>query len=180
MAFKEQREEIRYYLQKNGIRYLYHFTEKSKIQSIIKYGGLLSYKRCFDEGIAMPVREDMAKSRDIDAKLELEDYVRLSFCPQLPKIKERQAEGAELVMLKIDIEVALFEETLYTDIEATHPGMRKGDSFDDLKLVDLQATQKKDSSPSDSDYWQRQAEILVKGFVPLKYITNINNPEKIS
>ena len=99
--------------------------------------------------------------------------------PLYRQCEERQAEGAELVMLKIDIEVALFEETLYTDIEATHPGMRKGDSFDDLKLVDLQATQKKDSSPSDSDYWQRQDEVLIKGFVPLKYIMNIKNPDEI-
>ena len=178
-SFKSQREEIRCYLQRNGIHYLYHFTEKSKIQSIIKYGGLLSFKRCFDEAIVLPVRKDMAESRDIDARQDLEDYVRLSFCPRLPKIKERQAEGAELVMLKIDIEVALFEDTLYTDIEATQPGMSRGGSFDDLKKVNLYATQKIESSPSDSDYWQRQAEVLIKGFVPLKYIMNIKNPEKL-
>ena len=82
-------------------------------------------------------------------------------------------------MLKIDIEVALFEDTLYTDIEATQPGMSRGGSFDDLKKVNLYATQKIESSPSDSDYWQRQAEVLIKGFVPLKYIMNIKNPEKL-
>lgn len=179
-SYKPQRDVIKQYLQQNGIIRLYHFTEKDKIQSIIKYGGLLSYKRCLDEGIVMPVREGMALSRDIDARLDLEDYVRLSFCSRLPKIKERQKEGAELVMLHIDIDVALFDETLYTDIEATHIGMHQGKGFDDLKKVNLQSTQKKESSPSDSDYWQRQAEVLVKGFVPLHYITNIKNPEKLS
>ena len=178
-SYKMKKDEIRHYLQENGIINLYHFTEKDKIQSIIKYGGLLSYKRCLDEGITMPLKEDMAKTRDIDARLDLEDYVRLSFCPRLPKIDERKAEGAELVMLKIDLEVALFEDTLYTDIEATQPGMSRGGSFDDLKKVNLYATQKIESSPSDSDYWQRQAEVLIKGFVPLKYIMNIKNPEKL-
>ena len=176
-AYKSSKDEIRNYLQANGIQYLYHFTEKQKIQSIIKYGGLFSYKRAFDESIAMPVREDMALTRDIDAKKGLEDYVRTSFCPRLPKIKERQAEGAELVLLKIDLDVALFDETLYTDMEATQSNMKYGGDFDDLKKVNLKATQKDVSRPEDEDYWQRQAEVLIKGFIPLKYILNVKSPE---
>ena len=177
--YKTQREEIRSYLQQNGINYLYHFTEKNRLQSIIRYGGLLSYKRCLDESGVMPVREDMALTRDIDARLGLEDYVRLSFCSRLPKIEERQAEGAELVLLKIDPEVALFEDTLFTDIEATHEGMRLGNKFDDLRHVNIKATQKDICNPDDDDYWQRQAEILVKSFIPLKYIINIKSPENL-
>ena len=176
-TYKSNKDEIRKYLLANGIQFLYHFTEKQKIQSIIKYGGLFSYKRAFDESIAMPVREDMALTRDIDAKLGLEDYVRTSFCPRLPKIKERQAEGAELVLLKIDLDVALFEATLYADMEATQPDMKYGADFDDLKKVNLSATQKEVSQPEDNDYWQRQAEVLIKGFIPVKYIININSPE---
>lgn len=176
-AYKSNKDEIRQYLQANGILYLYHFTEKQKIQSIIKYGGLFSYKRAFDESIAMPVREDMALTRDIDARKGLEDYVRTSFCSRLPKIKERQAEGAELVLLKIDLDVALFDETLYTDMEATQSNMKHGGDFEDLKKVNLKATQKDISKPEDDDYWQRQAEVLIKGFIPLKYILNVNSPE---
>jgi hypothetical protein len=111
-SYKSNKDEIRKYLLDNGIRYLYHFTEKQKVDSIIRYGGLFSYKRALDESIVMPVREDMALTRDKDAEKGLEDYVRTSFCPRLPKIKERQAEGAELVLLKIDLDVALFETTL--------------------------------------------------------------------
>lgn len=176
-SYKTDKEKIRSYLETNGIKYLYHFTEKGRIESIIKYGGLLSFKRCLDEGITMPVREDMALTRDIDARMELEDYVRTSFCSRLPKIKERQAEGAELVLLKIDPEVALFDDTLYTDIEATQPGLYCGGEFDDLRRVNIQATKKVVSRPEDDDYWQRQAEVLIKGFIPLKYILNVKSPE---
>ena len=179
-TYKSNKDEIRKYLHDNGIRYLYHFTEKQKVESIIKYGGLFSYKRAFDESIAMPVREDMALTRDKDAEKGLEDYVRTSFCPRLPKIKERQAEGAELVLLKIDLDVALFEATLYTDIEATQPNMKYGGDFDDLKRVNLKATQKDISRPEDDDYWQRQAEVLIKGFIPKKYILNVKSPEILS
>lgn len=176
-SYKSNREEIRSYLQSNGIKYLYHFTEKNRIDSIIKYGGLLSFKRCLDEGITMPVREDMALTRDIDAKMELEDFVRTSFCSCLPKIKQRQAEGAELVLLKIDLEVALFDDTLYTDVEATQNNLKYGGDMDDLRRVNIQATQKEFSNPEDDDYFQRQAEVLIKGFIPLRYILNVKSPE---
>ena len=179
-SYKTDKEEIRRYLQENGIKCLYHFTEKNRIESIKKYGGLLSLKRCLDEGVAMPVREDMASTRDIDAQKNLEDYVRTSFCSKLPKIKERQEEGAELVLLKIDPEVALFEDTIYTDIEATQSNMQYGKEMDDLLKVNFQATKKEYSRPEDNDYWQRQAEVLVKGFIPLKYILNISSPEILS
>ncbi len=176
-SYKPNKEEIRSYLQNNDIKYLYHFTEKDRIESIIKYGGLLSFKRCLDEGITMPVREDMALTRDIDARMDLEDYVRTSYCSRLPKIKERQVEGAELVLLKIDPEVALFDDTLYTDIEATQPNLKCGGEIDDLRRVNFQATKKVVSRPEDNDYWQRQAEVLIKGFIPLQYILNVKSPE---
>ena len=179
-SYKLYKEEARRYLQENGIDYLYHFTDMDRIESIKKYGGLLSLKRCLDEGIAMPVRADMASTRDIDAQMGLEDFVRTSFCSRLPKIKERQKEGAVLVLLKIDPEVALFEDTIFTDIEATQPNLQYGKGIDDLRRVNLQATKKLISRPGDADYWQRQAEVLVKGFIPLKYILNINSPEILS
>lgn len=178
-SYKKDKELIRQYLQHNGIKYFYHFTEKDRLKSIIKHGGLLSYKRCLDEGVVMPVREDMALSKDKDAKLGLEDYARLSFCRRIPLIKTRQNEGAELIMLKISTEVALFEETQFTDIEATQLNLKHGKTFEDLKRVNISATRKEYCDDKDPEYFQSQAEILVKGLIPLKYIVNISNPEQI-
>ena len=179
-SYKSCRNEIMQYLLDNGIKCLYHFTDRDRINSIIRHGGLLSYKRCLDEAIVMPIRDDMALSRDIDAEYGLEDYARLSFCNRLPKIKERQGNGKELVLLRISIDVATFEDTVFTDMEATSPLMSHGASFDDLKKVNLPATQKSDPCMSEKEYLQKQAEVLVKGFIPLKYIQNIKNPEKIT
>lgn len=174
--YKENASQVKEYLKQNGIRYFYHFTELDKMDSIIKYGGLLSYKRCLDEGIVLPLREDMALSRDIDAKLGLEDYARLSFNAHLPKIDERIKEGAKLVMLKVSTEVALFEDTIFTNIEATHSGLSFGTSFNDLCRVNFTATKRINVPPEDYEYLHSQAEVLVKGFIPLKYIINIDNP----
>ena len=178
-SFKKSRNEIMQYLIDNGIKCLYHFTDKDRLNSIIRHDGLLSYKRCLDEAVVMPIRTDMAVSRDIDAEFGLEDYARLSFCRDLPKVEERKKAGAELVLLKISLEVVTFEDTEFTDMEATLKQMRHGNSFEDLKKVNLRATQTPAYLLSDIEYKQKQAEVLVKGFIPLKYIKNVKNPEKL-
>ena len=178
-SYKSCRNEIIQYLMDNGIKCLYHFTDKDRLNSIIRHGGLLSYKRCLDEAVVMPIRTDMAASRDIDAEFGLEDYARLSFCRDLPKIEERKKAGAELILLKISLEVAAFEDTEFTDIEATLKQMRHGNSFEDLKKVNLQVTQKSACLLSDAEFLKKQAEVLVKGVIPLKYILNIDTPEAI-
>ena len=181
-SYKKDAEEIRKHLEKHGIKYFYHFTDAAKLPSIIKNGGLLSYKSCLDKGISIPVRYDMAKSRDIDAKKNLEDYARVSFCKRLPKLYERQAESsdADFVLLYISTEVALLEGTLFTDKEATQDKFNSGGELKDLKQVNIQSTQKEYiPQKDDPEYWQYQSEVLVKGHIPLEYIININNPEKI-
>lgn len=176
---KSDKVEIINHLRQCGVKCFYHFTEVDKIDSIVKHGGLLSYKRCLDEGIVLPLREDMALSRDADAKLGLEDYARVSFSKHLPKIDIRKREGAELVMLKISLDVALFEDTLFTDIEATHPQMRYGKTFSDLMKVNTNIALSDNLPTSEQEFLQQQAEVLIKGIIPLKYILNIDNPEKI-
>ncbi|MBD5358783.1 MAG: DUF4433 domain-containing protein [Bacteroides sp.] len=176
---KSDKLEIINHLRQCGVKCFYHFTEVDKIDSIVKHGGLLSYKRCLDEGIVLPLREDMALSRDADAKLGLEDYARVSFSKHLPKIDIRKREGADLVMLKISLDVALFEDTLFTDIEATHPQMKYGKTFSDLMKVNTNIALSDSFPTSEQEFLQQQAEVLIKGIIPLKYILNIDNPEKI-
>lgn len=178
-SYKPNKEQIKQYLKDNGIEYFYHVTDKDRLKSIVKYQGLLSYKRCLDEGVVMPIRKDMAESRDLDAKFGLEDFTRVSFCMKLPKTLQRLKEGGEFLLLKISTDVALFENTEFTDIEATTDGVRHGASFEDLKAVNIQATKMDiNDEMSNTTYLQRQAEVLVKGIIPLKYIINVKNPEK--
>ena len=84
-----------------------------------------------------------------------------------------------VVLLKISIEVATFEDTVFADMEATSPKMKHGTTFDDLKRINISATQKVNSKMLEDEYLQMQAEILVKGIIPLKYILNVKNPEII-
>jgi hypothetical protein len=176
-AYKKEREEIKQYLNSKGVQYFYHFTEISRIESIIRYGGILSYKQCLDKNIVIPVTDDMQKTRDIDAKRGLEDFARLSFCKYLPKIDIRKKTYSDLVLLKISTDVALYENTEFSNMEATQDEMEHGPSLEDLKKVNIEVTQRDFCQEDDPNYWAYQAEILVKGKIPLKCIINIENPE---
>lgn len=179
IVYKANRKEIADYLRANGITCFYHFTERGRLSSIIKEGGILSYRQCLEQGVVMPRTSDVAKTRDIDASYELDDYARLSFCRYLPKIAERKLAGKDLVLLRIDVEVAEFEDTRFSDIEATQEGFRHGPTLEDLKRVNIAAVKKTFCSDTDPLYWQYQAEVLIKGKLPLKYILNIDNPENL-
>lgn len=69
---------------KNGISYLYHFTDISNIKSIKEHGGLLSWHYCEQHNIEIPLAGGDMDSRDLDRHHGLEDYVRLSFCNDHP------------------------------------------------------------------------------------------------
>lgn len=179
VSYKKDRREIHDYLSSHGIKCFYHFTERSKLSSIIKQGGLLSYKKCLELGIVIPSTKDMSVSRDIDASFKLDDYVRVSFCRYLPKIDERKMEDKDFVLLRISPEVAEFKNTLFTDMEATRPEHHHGPTFDDLRMVNIQSTRKLFCSDKDPDYWYHQAEVMIKEKLPLKFILNIDNPENL-
>ena len=177
--FKKDRNAIHDYLVSKGIKYFYHFTERNKLPSIIKQGGIISYKKCLDLGIVIPNTSDMSKSRDTDASFDLQDYVRVSFCRYLPKIAERKLdEDKDWVLLRISTEVAELEETMFTDMEATMKEHHHGSQYEDLLRVNIEATQRP-VTELDPEYWQNQSEVMIKDRIPMKYILNITNPENL-
>lgn len=177
--YKKDRRAIREYLKQKGIKCFYHFTERNIISSIRKEGGILSYRQCLERGIVMPKTHDISKSRDIDAAFNLEDYVRVSFCRYLPKIDERKLDDKDFVLLRISTEIAELDSTLFTDMEATRIEHKHGPTLDDLKKVNIEATQKNYCPIGGPDYWQYQSEVMVKGVIPIEFILNLDNPENL-
>lgn len=69
-----------------------------------------------DKNITIPSPGGDDLSRALDEYFGLEDYVRLSFCSDHPmKYKLRNTNPQ---ILKVSIEVATFEDTLFSDINA--------------------------------------------------------------
>ena len=176
---KFDEKQIRQYLLDNGVEYFYHFTERENIENIKRNGGICSLKYCLLNAIEVSTKGDMTRLRYADAKFELEDYARLSFCERHPLIKKRQAAGADLVLLKIKIDVAWRYDTLFSDRDAAIPH-HQGGTIDDLKLVKMDAVRKMNLEEWDQDYVYNQAEVMVKSIVPIEYILNIDDPIELS
>lgn len=176
---KKKANDFKDYLEQNDVRFFFHFTDKRNLKSIKENGGLFSWKFCEDHNLRIINPGGDATSRILDTKHHLEDYVRLSFCTDHPMAWRLKQSGSELVLLRIKVDVAWFQGTLFSDINATDNHHHHGPTLDDLKRIDINATRMR-YLPNTSDFFKsHQAEVLVKTHVPLEYIDNIDNPYPI-
>lgn len=170
---------IRNHLYANNVRYLYHFTDRRNIESIRRHGGLYSWNYCNTHNISIPYAGGNSTSRSLDCRYNLEDYVRLSFCDDHPMTFRLSQDGYDLVLLKIKVDVAELEATLFSDMNATDNNCRYGGTLADLQRVDLNATRQHYLSGTDPLFKKHQAEVLVKTFIPIDKIINIDFPQSI-
>jgi hypothetical protein len=168
------------YLNVNNVRCFYHFTDINNINSIKRYQGLYSWNYCEKNGINIPSPGGDNSSRSLDMRYSLEDYVRLSFCSDHPMAYNKaKRDGVQLVLLKIKIDVAAFKDTLFSDMNATDNLHHHGGELEDLQKVDISATKANYVSRTDSIFKYHQAECMVKDYLPIEYIVNIDQPEKM-
>lgn len=174
---KTDASAIQQYLRNAGVSYFYHFTDRRNLASIREHGGLFSWKYCEDHGIAIPYTGGSDFSRSLDRSHGLSDYVRLSFCDDHPMAFRLKQDGYDLVLLKIKVDVASIDTTLFSNMNATDSNHHHGGRLADLQQVDISATRADYLSSSDPRFKPHQAEVLVKTFVPLKFIVNIDDPD---
>lgn len=174
-------EQFKKLLEQHNIKKLYHFTDRDNLENIIKNGGLYSWKDCQERGIAIPKPGGGgvgSLSWSLDERDGLEHYVRISFTRQHPMMFVAMNEGriSNPVILEIDPEIIYDESTRYADRNATRSGANVGGGLNDFKKIHFQTVKANnhfDLGIDEQPFYQ--AEILVKGFIPLKYITNIAN-----
>ena len=167
------------HLRLHGVRYFYHFTDENNLSSIRKTGGLCSWHYCQRKGINILNAGGDSLSRSLDKRYGLEDYVRLSFCSDHPMAYRKHLEGAKLVLLKIKVDVASFKDTMFSDMNATDSEHSHGSGLSDLQNVNIDATRASFVSKESPLFHTHQAECMVKTFIPIEYIENINNPQKM-
>lgn len=166
-------------LESNNVIYLYHFTARDNIKSIKEQGGLFSWQYCQKHGISIPKQGGDQLSKSLDTRYGLQDYVRLSFCDDHPMAYHcHKRLSQDIVLLKIRINVALFKDTLFSDINAADSNHSKGETADFLRSnVNFNATKRHRVRKDDPEFGQHQAEVLVKTHVPIEFITNIEFPQ---
>ena len=165
------------YLRSKRITCFYHFTDEQNLASIRRSGGLFSWYYCKNNDIVIP--NSGGNSRALDTRHGLQDYVRLSFCSDHPMQYRLQCNGAKLVLLKIKVDVAAFKDTQFSNMNAAANAVQHGASFEDLKRVNINAVKATFVSRSDDIFHEHQAECMVKTFIPIDYIINIDNPQRL-
>ena len=180
MEKKSNWQEFKAILDQQGIKKLYHFTDRENLESIIKNGGLYSWMDCERKGIKIAKPGGGSMSRQLDSGRNLEDYVRVSFTTQHPMMYVAMREGriSNPVILEIDPEIIYWKDTCYSNMNATIHRITPniGDSLSDFKQIHFQSVKVHkhfDLPEEEQPYFQ--AEILVKNFIPLEYIKNIGN-----
>ncbi len=179
MNKKTNWQEFEQVLKDNRITKLYHFTDFDNLESIIANGGLYSWADCDEKGIKIAKPGGSSQSRSLDLRDRLEHYVRLSFAEDHPMQYVAMNDGriSNPVVLEIDLETALWADILYADRNATKNGANVGGSLDDLKEVRFGLFNRmiRYFYMNEEAKTHYQAEVLVKNFIPLQYITNIGN-----
>lgn len=178
MGKRNNWQEFQVILEQHRIKKLYHFTDRENLQSIINNGGLYSWADCEEKGITIAKPGGGNPSRKLDKKHGLEHYVRLSFTKRHPMMFVAKDDGRinDPVILEINPEILYEEDTLFSDKNAASNDAHVGGTLDDFKKIHFKsvtASKHFDLEESEQPYFQ--AEILVKNFVPLKYIANIES-----
>lgn len=171
-------QEFKDILDKHHIKQLYHFTDRSNLASIIKHGGLYSWADCEEKGIVVSKPGGAQLSRSLDSRDGLQHYVRISFTAHHPMMYVAMSEEriSNPVILQIDTEVLYDTDTMYADRNATRNGARVGGTIEHFKNIHFQSVKADKHFDLDAEEQMYfQAEVLVKHFIPLKYIRNIGN-----
>lgn len=169
--------EIQQILLKNNISVLYHFTDASNYKSIVENGGLYSWHYCDRNGIEIPRTGNSPLGRSLDMEFGLEDYVRLSFIQDHPMkhVALREGRISKTFLLKVSIDVCYYENTKFSNMNAADRKHVNDDSPEFLSTLRFDLFKKRylDLTPEDKKY--HQAEVLVKTWIPLEQILNIND-----
>lgn len=158
-------------LHTNGQEYLYHFTHKANLKQINELGGLYSWVQLDEMGKPCEHPGGTSLSRNLDVKNGVSDYVHLSFCLEHPM--SFYQNNKDIVILLIHPIVCLLPDTLFSNMNATDKEHSIGGGLDDLRKVNFYAVASKYLSSSSKLFKAKQAEVLVKSYIPSKYIVNL-------
>lgn len=174
VEFKSDFLDLYNILKSKNISCLYHFTDKSNIESIKKFG-ILSLKEVKEKNVS-PIFSSTEKSRIADTEMGLDDYVRLSFVKYHPMMyTSMTAKGIHPQVIEINPLIALMPNVYFSDRNALKKGANIGGGASDLLKIDFEVvlgTTAYYNLPTVEKKTSYQAEILVKHRIGPEMILN--------
>jgi len=175
---KEIKEDFKIFKQeikKINILKLYHFTDTSNLQSIVKYGKLFSAKYLKENNLKVEKYSSSEQSRNLDMRKNLDNFVRLSFSNIHPMMHVALQEQriSNPFILEIDPTVILLKNTIFSNMNAAANGAIVGGSIEHFLKIDFKIVLEQNYfGLSESQRSSYQAEILVKENISKEYILN--------
>lgn len=168
---KKKSNEFHKVISQKQITKLYHITDKKNLASIRKCSGLYSWFYCECNGIQVLKPGGNTLSRRLDLRKGLENYVRLCFCPDQPMFRAAISDGRMSIpyILEVESEVILWETTLFSDHNAASNSAIIGGEMEDFLRINFDIFRVGVWSDR-NEYKLIQAEVMVKEFIPCKFI----------
>jgi hypothetical protein len=156
-------------LEQFGITSVYHFTDRSNLQTIERYG-LQSLRNI--ENLNIPVQHFGAErlSHQLDRERGLDGYVHLSFIQDHPMyyIAKKRGSIIKPVWLEIDISVLFEYDTLFCDGVANSSSSHLFRINEVVNNIDLETMVY--SRNFDTRKEARKAEIMVCNYIPIEKV----------
>jgi len=166
-------------IQKYCIECVWHFTDKSNIESIKRLGGLFSFSELEKNGTLIPSPGGNVWSHDADKSQGMDKFVHLCFCRAHPMLFIAQEDGriTDPVWLQVDKDTILDPNVRFTPDVSNKVGVPILDHEAAKEQIDFEVIYKY-TDWSDPEIQQRRqtaekSEILVPQFVPIDKIRNI-------
>lgn len=166
-------------IKKYKINNLFHFTDRSNLDSIKKHGGLYSIALLEKKGIKPQKPGGNDWSHEADRRNSVDKYVHLCFINQHPMqyVATQDKRITDCVWLEIDLSVLYFDSTRFTSDVANKSGVKIITSKQASTEIDFEALccylDLSNTENKERKNKAKKSEILVLDFIPLELIRNM-------
>ncbi len=168
-------------LQKYGVDGIWHFTDRTNVQSIIDNRGLLSLTESRRRNLAIPKPGGNQWSHDADARNGVAQYVHLAFLDDHPMlfVAKQDQRITDPVWLKINIATLAHPDVRYTMDVSNKAGVPVLTAQDAIEQLDFEVlftrTDWKDPAIQARRRIALKSEILIPNHVPIEMILGKKN-----
>lgn len=168
-------------LKKYGINLIWHFTDKSNLDSIKEQGGILSLGELEERGIDIPTPGGNDWSHQADKSKKLHEYVHAAFLDDHPMLfRAKQDERIqEAIWLKIDTSILLNDAVRYCTDVSNKTGVEVITADEAVERIDFQVLFTRTDWTDQEIQQRRQAalksEILIPTMIPIDMILGYKN-----
>jgi hypothetical protein len=163
------------------VKHLWHFTDKSNLDNIVKNGGLLSLREITNRNLSISIYGGNQWSHDADRRKELDQYIHLAFVDDHPMLYRAKQEGRinEPIWLTIDVTIIQTLGTMYSTDVSNKAGISIINGSEAKKEIDFDVLFTYMDWKNQEIQQRRQAaiksEILIPNFIPIEKIKGWKN-----